>query len=76
MPARRTGPPLPELLILLAPLAKTLEKLFLNWNKLGGTITADIAAFGKLTELCLVDMALRGARARAKNRPVEKSEWG
>ena len=54
------GPTLPKTLLLLALLAETLEKLFLNGNKLGGMITTDIAPFDKLTELSLVDMALRG----------------
>ena len=57
----RTGPPLPETLRLLAPLASTLEKLDLSLNKLGGTITDDIAAFTKLNELGLHDMGLEGA---------------
>ena len=58
----RAGPPLPETLRLLAPLAPTLEKLRLGGgNKLGGTITGDIAAFTKLTELSLSDMDLKGA---------------
>ena len=35
-------------------------KLDLGWNKLGGTITDDIAAFTKLTELGLYDMELKG----------------
>ena len=46
---------------LLAPLAPTLEKLDLGDNKLGGTVTADIAAFTKLTELVLYNMGLEGA---------------
>ena len=45
---------------LLAPLAPTLEKLNLGDNKLGGTITDDITAFTKLTELFLYDMGLGG----------------
>ena len=56
----RTGPPLPETLRLLAPLAPTLETLSLGGNKLGGTITDDIAAFTKLTELDLRFMNLEG----------------
>ena len=56
-----TGPPLPETLRLLAPLASTLEKLSLIGNKLGGTITDDIAAFTKLTGLGLGGMGLEGA---------------
>ena len=57
----RTGPPLPETLCLLAPLAPTLKTLGLGGNKLGGTITDDIAAFTKLTELWLGAMGLEGA---------------
>ena len=57
----QTGPPLPETLQLLAPLASTLEALNLCGNKLGGTITADIEAFTKLTALGLFNMDLRGA---------------
>ena len=45
---------------MLAPLAPTLEKLDLGGNKLGGTITDDIAAFTKLTELNLYNMGLEG----------------
>ena len=56
------GPPLPETLRLIAPLASKLEKLYLSNNKLGGTITDDIAAFTKLTELRLDDMGLKGER--------------
>ena len=55
------GPPLPDTLRLLAPLALTLEKLDLGGNKLGGIITDDIAAFTKLTELRLFGMNLEGA---------------
>ena len=55
------GPPLPETLRLLAPLAPTLEKLNLGLNNLGGTITEDIAAFTKLTTLVLNSMSLKGA---------------
>ena len=57
----RTGPPLTETLRLLAPLAPTLETLNLGGNKLGGTITDDITAFTKLTELGLDSMGLEGA---------------
>ena len=56
---------------LLAPLAPTLEKLYLGNNKLGGTITDDIAAFTELTELWLMDMGLGGVVSqlyRAANR--------
>ena len=54
------GPPLPDTLRLLAPLALTLEELYLGGNKLGGTITDNIAAFTKLTGLYLADMGLEG----------------
>ena len=57
----RAGPPLPETLLLLAPLAPTLEKLNLDGNKLGGTITDGIVTFSKLTELGLENMNLEGA---------------
>ncbi len=57
----RPGPPLPETLRLLAPLASNLEMLNLAKNPLGGTITADIRAFTKLTELSLYEMGLDGA---------------
>ena len=64
------GPPLPETLRLLAPLASNLEKLDLSRNKLHSVtediaaftkLTEDIAAFTKLTELQLVDIGLEGA---------------
>ena len=45
---------------MLKPLAPTLETLVLGGNKLGGTITDDIAAFTKLTELRLWGMDLKG----------------
>ena len=54
------GPPLPETLRLLAPLASNLEILNLGGNKLGGTITDDIATFTKLTQLTLDEMSLDG----------------
>ena len=63
----RAGPSLPETLRLLAPLASTLEQLNLGSNssagrnKLGGTVTPDIAAFTKLTKLGLRSMGLKGA---------------
>ena len=56
----RAGPPLPEALRLLVPLAPTLEKLHLSGNKLGGTISEDITVFTKLTELELYQMGLNG----------------
>ena len=55
------GPPLPETLRLLAPLASNLESLNLSDNELGGTITTNIAAFTKLTCLRLLGMGLEGA---------------
>ena len=55
-----TGPLLDETLRMLKPLAPTLEKLVLGDNKLGGTITDDIAAFTKLTSLNLGGMDLKG----------------
>ena len=54
------GPSLDETLRLLAPLASNLESLDLADNKLGGTITDDIAVFTKLTKLGLYDMGLEG----------------
>ena len=45
---------------MLKPLAPTLEVLVLSGNKLGGTITDDIAAFTKLTFLNLGGMDLEG----------------
>ena len=57
----RAGPSLPETLQLLAPLASTLEVLDLGHNKLGGTVTPDIAVFTKLTKLRLSSMGLEGA---------------
>ena len=45
---------------MLLPLAPTLETLVLDGNKLGGTITDDIAAFTKLNELRLSYMDLKG----------------
>ena len=57
----RAGPSLPETLRLLAPHASALKILILSGNELGGTITTDIAAFTKLTELRLDKMGLKGA---------------
>ena len=54
-----SGPPLPEALKLLAPLAN-IEELSLSGNKLGGTITADVAVFKKLKKLDLRRMSLGG----------------
>ena len=53
------GPPLPETLELLAPLAN-LEELHLGRNTLGGTITADVGAFTNLKKLTLDCMRLDG----------------
>ena len=55
------GPPLPEALKLLAPLAN-LEELSLGGNALGGTITADVEVFTKLKKLDLHGMGLDGKR--------------
>ena len=55
------GPPLGETLQLLKPLASTLEKLDLSDNELGGTLTEEISAYGKLAELCLRGMGISGA---------------
>ena len=57
----RAGPPLGETLLLLKPLALTLEKLSLGGNKLGGTITDDVLSYTKLTELSLFRMGIGGA---------------
>ena len=59
------GPPLPEALKLLAPLAN-LEELFLGGNALGGTITADAEVFKKLKKLDLHRMGLDGKRLRTR----------
>ena len=55
------GPPLPEVLKHLAPLAN-LEELSLGGNALRGTITADAAVFKKLKKLDLHRMDLNGKR--------------
>ena len=49
---------------MLLPLAPTLEKLDLSYNKLGGTITDDIASFTKLTGLGLLRMGIKGTFAQ------------
>ena len=54
------GPSLDETLRMLKPLAPTLRTLVLSDNKLGGTITDDIAAFTKLSYLDLQGMDLKG----------------
>jgi len=56
--AHRAGPSLPTMLLTCAPLKSTLEELDLSGNKLGGTITKDIAAFTKLTAISLRAMDL------------------
>ena len=48
---------------MLLPLATTLEELSLSGNKLGGTITDDIASFTKLKTLWLSQMGLKGTFA-------------
>ena len=48
---------------MLLPLAATLETLSLGHNKLGGTITDDIAAFAKVKHLDLQGMGLKGTLA-------------
>ena len=48
---------------MLLPLAPTLETLSLSRNKLGGTITDDVASFVKLNILSLNDMGLKGTLA-------------
>ena len=57
------GPSLDETLRMLKPLEPTLEALWLRGNKLGGTITDDIAAFTKLSSLNLECMDLKGTFA-------------
>ena len=52
-----SGRTLPETLKLLAPLAN-LEALSLSGSKLGGTITAEVAAFTKVKKLELSRMGL------------------
>ena len=53
------GPPLPDTLKLLAPLAN-LEELSLSGNELGGAITADVVVLTKLKKLDLYLMGLDG----------------
>ena len=48
---------------MLLPLAPTLKTLVLSGNKLGGTITDDIATFTKLKKLSLYRMGLDGTFA-------------
>ena len=49
---------------MLLPLAPTLKMLGLGGNKLGGTITDDIASFAKLEYLWLSGMGLKGTFAQ------------
>ena len=55
------GPPLGETLQLLKPLALTLEKLDLGGNEVGGMITGDVSAYGKLTYLDMNNCGIGGA---------------
>ena len=57
---------------LLAPLASTLEQLELGGNELGGTVTFDITAFTKLTQLRLNRMGLKGASLGIARYTVQK----
>ena len=50
---------------MLLPLAPTLETLELSGNKLGGTITDDIASFTKLKTLSLYEMGVGGTLVSA-----------
>ena len=61
---------------MLLPLAPTLETLFLGGNKLGGTITDDIAMFTKLKKLFLYEMGLKGTFAQhpAYKREIERNQ--
>ena len=54
-----TGPPLHETIKLLSPLTN-LEELNLSCNKIGGTITSDVAVLTKLKKLELYNMGLDG----------------
>ena len=73
-----TGPPLPETLKLLAPLAN-LEELSLTGNELGGTITADVIVLANLKELNLASMGLDGkslsTRSERFNGSLKISTW-
>ena len=61
---------------MLLPLAPTLETLALGNNKLGGTITDDIASFTKLKTLELSEMGLKGTFAHdpAYKREIERNQ--
>ena len=65
-----SGPPLHEMIQLLAPLKSSLEVLWLNGNKHGGSITPEIAAFTKLTQLGLDTMGLDGTLRSAWQYPI------
>ena len=60
---------------MLKPLAPTLETLDLYGNKLGGTITDDIAAFTKLTSLYLGGMDLKGTFVDTRARSAHATRW-
>ena len=66
------GPPLPEALKLLAPLAN-LEELSLGGNALGGTITVDMEVFTKLKKLDLHGMSLDGKRLSIRSERLNGS---
>ena len=59
---------------MLLPLAPTLESLYLGGNKLGGTITDDIASFTKLKTLWLSEMGLKGTFAHDPRYTGEREE--
>ena len=59
---------------MLLPLAPTLETLELSNNKLGGTITDDIASFTKLKILLLSEMGLEGTFAHDPRYTGEREE--
>ena len=63
---------------MLLPFAPTLGTLYLSGNKLGGTITDDIASFTKLKNLSLSEMGLKGTFAQhpAYTRENERTHWG
>ena len=60
---------------MLKPLAPTLKMLNLGGNKLGGTITDDIAAFTKLTQLSLMGMDLKGTFVDTRARSAHATRW-
>ena len=67
------GPPLPEALKLLAPLAN-IEELSLGGNMLGGKITADAAVFTKLNSLHLSNMGLDGKIGSTRTERFDRRE--